>query len=192
MTEIVVTENPKAPNEISYAQRLAQLDRQETEERKNARKSPFENFYQVNKESSKYLTSCLKENPRALELLLFIFDHMDKYNAVMCSYKVFQEALGVGQATISRAVKYLKDNGFVYVYKSGSSNVYVANKDLVWNSWGTNYKYCEFPANIVLSMNEQDKYVKVRDKRMQTVQLKDKDSKHNNGGANDQEETSAN
>ena len=37
---------------------------------------------------------------------------MDKYNAVICSYKVFQETLGMGQATVARCVKYLKDHGF--------------------------------------------------------------------------------
>ena len=80
-------------------------------------KAHFSSFYQVNKDNSEYLRSCLKENPKALELLFFIFDHMDKYNAVVCSYKVFQEALGIGQATVARSVKYLKDNGFLYIYK---------------------------------------------------------------------------
>lgn len=174
MSEIVVTANPKAPNEISFEQRERDLNELERKRLKEIKKSPFTNFYQVNKDSSNYLRSCLKENPRALELLLFIFDHMDKYNAVVCSYKVFQEALGVGQATIARAIKYLKDNGFLYVYKSGSSNVYVANNDLVWNSWGTNIEYCEFPANIVLSKSEQEEQIKVRNKRVQTVQIKEK------------------
>ena len=41
---------------------------------------------------------------------------MDKYNAVICSYKVFQETLGMGQATVARCVKYLKDHGFLYVF----------------------------------------------------------------------------
>lgn len=174
MSEIVVTANPKAPNEISFEQRERDLNELERKRLKEIKKSPFTNFYQVNKDSSNYLRSCLKENSRALELLLFIFDHMDKYNAVVCSYKVFQEALGVGQATVARAIKYLKDNGFLYVYKSGSSNVYVANNDLVWNSWGTNLEYCEFPANIVLSKSEQEEQVKVRNKRVQTVQIKEK------------------
>ena len=93
------------------------------------RKSPFSRFYQINKDNSDYLRSCLDENPKALKLLLFIFDHMDKYNAVICSYKVFQETLGMGQATVARCVKYLKDHGFLYVYKTGTSNVYVANND---------------------------------------------------------------
>lgn len=140
---------------------------------KQKRKSPFSNFYQVNKDKSEYLRSCLDENPKALKLLFFIFDHMDKYNAVICSYKVFQEALGMGQATVARSIKYLKDNGFLYVYKTGSSNVYVANKDLVWNSWGNNIEYCEFPANIILSRTEQEEHTKVRDKRITTVQTEE-------------------
>lgn len=169
-----VVAEPRTPNEVSFEQRARDLAYQDREEQKaaaNARKSPFTRFYQVNKDNSEYLRSCLKENPKALELLFFIFDHMDKYNAVICSYQVFQEALGMSSRTVSRCVKYLKDNGFLYVYKSGSSNVYVANKDLVWNSWGNNVEYCEFPANIILSASEQEERVKVRDKRIQTVQV---------------------
>lgn len=171
-----VVAEPKNINEVSFEQRerdLRALERQEQEQCRTARKSPFTKFYQVNKDNSEYLSSCLRENPKALELLFFIFDHMDKYNAVVCSYQVFQEALGISKATVQRCVKYLKDNGFVYVYKSGTSNVYVANKELVWNSWGNNYDYCEFPANIVLSKSEQEERARVLDKRVQTVQVKE-------------------
>ena len=172
---MLVGAEPKKLNEMSFEQRARDLEEQEREEQKKLReerKSPFSRFYQINKDNSDYLRSC--ENPKALKLLLFIFDHMDKYNAVICSYKVFQETLGMGQATVARCVKYLKDHGFLYVYKTGTSNVYVANKNLVWNSWGNNVEYCEFPANIILSASEQEERVKVRDKRVQTVQVKDK------------------
>ena len=168
-----VLANPKNANEISFEQRARDLKDQEQKEQKELkqqRKSPFSRFYQVNKDNSEYLRSCLRENPKALELLFFIFDHMDKYNAVICSYQVFQEALGMSKATIQRSIKYLKDNGFVYIYKTGTSNVYVANKDLVWNSWGNNIDYCEFPANIVLSRSEQEERTKIYDKRVTTVQ----------------------
>ena len=37
---------------------------------------------------------------------------------------------------------------------------------------GNNVEYCEFPANIILSASEQEERVKVRDKRVQTVQVK--------------------
>ena len=168
-----VLANPKNANEISFEQRARDLkdqEQNEQEELKQQRKSPFSRFYQVIKDNSEYLRSCLRENPKALELLFFIFDHMDKYNAVICSYQVFQEALGMSKATIQRSIKYLKDNGFVYIYKTGTSNVYVANKDLVWNSWGNNIDYCEFPANIVLSRSEQEERTKIYDKRVTTVQ----------------------
>ena len=174
---MLVGAEPKKLNEMSFEQRARDLEEQEREEQKKLReerKSPFSRFYQINKDNSDYLRSCLDENPKALKLLLFIFDHMDKYNAVICSYKVFQETLGMGQATVARCVKYLKDHGFLYVYKTGTSNVYVANKNLVWNSWGNNVEYCEFPANIILSASEQEERFKVRDNRVQTLQVKDK------------------
>jgi hypothetical protein len=169
-----VVAEPKTPNEISFEQRardLATAEREEQTALANSRKSPFSRFYQVNKDNSAYLRSCLKENPKALEVLFFIFDHMDKYNAVVCSYKVFQEALGMSKATIQRSVAYLKEHGFLYVYKTGASNVYVANKELVWNSWGNNVQYCEFPANVVLSASEQEKQANIRDKRLTAVQI---------------------
>ena len=166
---IAVVDNPKNASEISFKQRMNDLeeqDRKDEEMRQREHKSPFARFYQVNKANSDFLRSCLRENPRALEMLLFIFDHMDKYNAVVCSYKVFQEALGIGPRTITRCISYLKEHGFIAVLKSGSSNVYVANDDLVWNSWGNNRQYCQFPANVVLSRSEQNEISKVVDKRM--------------------------
>lgn len=59
--------------------------------------------------------------------------------------------------------------GFIYICKSGTSNIYVVNNDLTWNSWGNNVQYCEFPANIVLSACEQEARLKIRNKRIQTV-----------------------
>ena len=71
-----VVANPKGFNEVSFQQRardLAEMDRRDQEELRRERKSPFSSFYQVNKDNSEYLRSCLKENPKALELLFFLF-----------------------------------------------------------------------------------------------------------------------
>lgn len=130
----------------------------EEQEYTGNKKSPFRRFYQVNKDNSPVLRKCLEENPTALKLLFFIFDHMDEYNAVMCSYAVFQECLGISKPTITRSIRYLKANCLIYVYKSGTSNVYVANKHLVWRSWGNNWEYSKFPANIVLTSSEQREF----------------------------------
>ena len=148
--------------ETSFKNRKRQIEQEKRKEaqeieksKKEAKKSIFSEFYQINKKNSSVLRECLDINPTALKLLLFLFDNMDKYNAVMCSYAVFQESLNMSKPTITRCIRYLKDNGLIYVFRSGTSNVYVANPDVVWNSWGYNKKYCKFPANIILAKSEQ-------------------------------------
>lgn len=177
MGELNVNANPNNvlnSHEVSFEERQRQLDEEETQEQekiKREKQSPYTDFYQVNRENSIALRGLLKESPTALQILFFLFDHMDKYNAVVCSYKVLQEALGISSATVTRAVRQLKDKGFIYVYKTGTANVYVTNPKLVWNSWGTNLKYCEFPVNIVLSKSEQTNSEKgFFDKKMKTVE----------------------
>lgn len=127
------------------------------QEAMQTRRSPFNKFYQINKGKADYLIFCLEKNPKALKLLLFIFNHMDGYNAVTCSYKVIEEALGMSRPTITRCVRFLKEHGYIFIYKNGTSNVYVANNNLAWSSWGNNYKYCKFPTNVILSKAEQEK-----------------------------------
>ncbi len=85
---------------------------------------------------------------------------MDNYNAVMCSYQVIQEVLEIGRTTASTAIKVLKDNGFIAVLKSGSSNIYAVNDSIYWKSWGSNIRYSKFPANIILTATEQDESYK--------------------------------
>lgn len=148
----------------SFSDRSRQLEQEERAEeeaikkqKEDIKKSPFERFYQVNQDNSKYLTKLAIEQPKALAILLFIIENMDGYNALMASYKVFQEKFDISRTTASNCIKYLKEHGFLYVYKSGTSNVYVVNNTLVWKSWGKNTKYCKFPANIILAESEQEK-----------------------------------
>lgn len=172
-TEISVVKEPKYANEISFEQRKRDIEnqkREEDEETQKARKSPFSNFYQINKEYSDELRWLITASPNAYKILLFLLEHMDKYNAVMCSFIVIQEALDMSRSTASRAVKLLKEHGFIAIVKSGTSNVYIVNNELAWNSWGNNVQYCEFPANIIISATEQQERLKVRDKRISTVQ----------------------
>lgn len=172
---MIIKNNPNGLNEISFETQKRLLEQQKQEELKtlkNTRKSPYKNFYQINADHSEDLMWLVKANSNAFRILLFLFDHMDNYNAVICSYQVFQEALDIGRTTASLAIKFLKEHGFIYIYKSGTSNVYVANPDIVWKSWGNNKQYCKFPANIILSTAEQEERSKVRDKRIKTVEIK--------------------
>lgn len=167
-----VVAQPKNLKEESFHNReniLKQQAAAEQEAIKLERKSPFTNFYQINANHSEELIWLVNENSNAFRILLFLFEHMDKYNAVMCSYQVIQEALNIGRTTASNSIRFLKEHGFIHVCKSGTSNVYVTNPEIAWKSWGNNRQYCEFPANIILSSTEQEERLKVKDKRVQTV-----------------------
>lgn len=149
------------------------------EQDRQDRRSPFKDFYQINELYSDTLSNMALDQPKALAILHFIFKHMDKYNALIASYNVFQEQFGISRATVARCIKYLKDHGYIYVYKSGTSNVYVANCDLVWKSWGKNRKYCQFPANVILSDSEQDKRdtkIRIKHENTRTITVKHKTS----------------
>lgn len=179
-----IVKEPKNPNtEMSYTSRKSDIDREkaiEAKQQKIKKNSPFSRWYQVNKDHTDELLWLLEHNPTAYRILLFLCDHMDAYNAVMCSYAVLQEALDISRSTASRAISLLRDRGYIHVYRSGTSNVYVANPELVWNSWGNNRQYCEFPANIILSQSEQEeRRPKTQNKKITSVQRK-KNNKSNN------------
>lgn len=178
--ETLVSDKPsiKDSRAVSYTQRQADIDRAKQAEQtaqERAKHSPFNSFYQVNKHNNKYLINCLKDCPKALEIFLFLCEHMDKYNALVISYQALMEALGISRPTVARSIKYLKEHGYLYVYKSGTSNVYTLNPSLVWNSYGYNLEYAQFPANVYLSAAEQTDYAsKIKDVRTPQVQLIDK------------------
>ena len=72
----------------------------------------------------------------------------------MCSYTVLQEALDLSKPTITRAIRTLKELGFIAIYKSGTSNVYTVNDNVFWKSWGNKKRYSKFPANVILAESE--------------------------------------
>ena len=153
------------PQSMTFSERqqqLEQLKQQEEELLKAARKSPFSRWTQFNNEHTQELMWLAMKHPKAHAILYFLVDQMDEYNAVMCSYKVLQEVLGIGRTTASNAIKVLKDNGFIAVLKSGTSNVYAINDSVYWKSWGNKKQYSKFPANIVLTLSEQEESLKTK------------------------------
>lgn len=161
-------------NSISYEERQKQIqeeEKREKEAREKAKKSPFKTFVQVNKDYYKAEDWLMAKSPIAYRIFKFLINEMDAYNAVVCSYKVLQETFGVSSDTIRRAVKILKEKNYVYVYKSGTSNVYAVNKNIVWSSWGTNYKYAKFGANIILSESEQEKSIQAEIKMVKETKV---------------------
>jgi len=168
------------PNSVTFDERkeeLEKFDEQEQKKRDRDKHSVFSRWTQFNLEHTQKLMWLTLNFPKAHAILYFLVDQMDNYNAVMCSYKVLEEVLEVGQATIARNIKVLKERGFIAVLKSGTSNVYTINDTVFWKSWGNNVKYSKFPANVVLSLTEQEQKlqdkVRLDSEKMKVVSLKE-------------------
>jgi len=124
------------------------------EEKEKKKNSNFVMMYRDHMPEMRWL---MRKSGIAASIFNFILEHMDTYNALVCSHKVFAEAFDVSTRTVDRCVKLLYDNGFIDILKSGTSNVYVVNQELAWTTWENEKEYCAFNGKILLSASEQDK-----------------------------------
>jgi DNA-binding transcriptional ArsR family regulator len=104
-----------------------------------------------------YLRSLLKKDDAAFSLFLFLAEHMDNKNALVCSMQVLCDYFEVSRQTMSKRIKTLTTAGMISVFKSGTSNVYILNPGLVWSSWANGKVSCKFESNVMLSLSEQEK-----------------------------------
>lgn len=156
--EVGAEHNVLDSHSTTFKERERQLEedkKREEDEKAKEKKSPYKDFVQVNKEAYKLEDKLMSESPIAYRIFRFLVNNMDGYNAVVCSQTVLQEKFNVGRTTVFRAIKLLKEKKVIDIYKSGTTNVYSINKNIVWNSWGTNFKYAKFSANILISESEQ-------------------------------------
>lgn len=174
--------NPGNPNVQTFEERKQQLkaiDEIKERERKEKTNSPFSNFLQVNNSDEAFEREhwLITNNATAYKVWRFLAKHMDNYNAVMVSYQVLTEVFEVSRTTIYRAIKFLEDNKYIKITKSGTSNVYALDDSLVWKSWGSNKKYSKFSANVIVSESEQDKQtkkeIKTKVQNQKSVQIKE-------------------
>ena len=147
---------------------------------KDRQKSPYKKWTQVNNSQEAFearIWLMQKSTPAAC-ILDFLVANMDRYNAVICSYKVIQEKFKYSKATVERAIKILKDHKYINIVRTGGSNIYTVNKMLYWNSWGSNYAYAEFEAKVIISSSEQDdetkEEIKLQIKRRTEIEIKTK------------------
>lgn len=183
MVRVSETRDIRNPFSMSYDEREKQLDdteKAESEIRKRENHSPFSRWSQFNLEHTKELMWLALKHSKAHAILYFLVDQMDEYNAVMCSYQVLQEILEVSKDTIRLNIKVLKDNGFISILKSGTSNVYAVNDSVYWKSWGNNKKYSKFPANVVLALSEQDEAYQITFADLKTEKHKEVTKKRGN------------
>ena len=128
------------------------------EQAKKDRDQKNADFIQFYRRSLDFVAD-LSTHPAALRLFMFIVKHMDGSNALCVSMNALQECLGISRQSISTSIKYLKDNGYLCVFKSGTSNVYVINPDIAWTSYGYQKQYCKFNATVFLAGTENAEYL---------------------------------
>lgn len=150
------------PGSVNPVVRMADLKDQQIDEileYNERKKSPFRKWVQMNYDDNAYKADdfLVANSPTAYRIFKFLIANMDRYNAVIVSYKVLQQVFSYGQATVARAIKFLKDHKYIEVVRTGGANVYTINKHLYWNSYGTNYAYAEFDAKVIITATEQDK-----------------------------------
>jgi hypothetical protein len=160
----------KLKNEASFLDRAAELKELETEEQlalERARKSPFRRFGQINFDDEYFfmLIDIMEKNTLAGRLFLFFAKEMDGFNQVIFPHKMLMEIFEVSRVSISKAITYLKEEGFIVVVKVGNMNSYGINSNLIWKSQGTNYKHSYFTAKIGITSTEQEQDLELAQKK---------------------------
>lgn len=164
------TRNINTPDKIPSRTETNQpstKSRSSQKEQTKLQQSSFNDYAQLNLKHIEYLISLNRLNPNALSIFLFILKNMDCYNALVCSQAMLMEYFSLSRSTINRCIADLKKHGFIYITKTGSSNVYLANDNLVWKSPEPSINCCKFPANVILSLSEQDRHYKNHDSNIQ-------------------------
>lgn len=120
----------------------------------------YKDWFQTNTEPMAEIIDLEYNYPQAAAILTFMSCQMDNYNAIVCSSKVLEEYFNASRSTISRAIKVLQEKGFIYVFKSGTSNVYAINSNVYWKNYGEKVYLSKFPANVLLTKSEQFESIK--------------------------------
>lgn len=122
-------------------------------------------FVQIYRKPMRSFRKIIRENPVAAEIFYFLLEHMDRGNSLACSHSTLQEVTGMSKSTITRAVKFLRDEQHISVSKMGNCNVYHINADIAWTTWGNGKKYAKFNATIVISESEQEDSLELKTTR---------------------------
>lgn len=156
--------NQKMDELNAKAQQMNNLENEEKEERQRELDKKNNNFYMIFRDKgSPIIRQLIAFNPIAANLFIFLAEEMDRTNMIVASGKALATSLEVSEASISRAIKILLDENLIDRFKSGGSNVFVLNPEIVWSAWKSGKEYCLFGnAKVLISQNEQDTHTKKR------------------------------
>lgn len=99
-----------------------------------------------------------KENPTAYAIFMFLCEHMDRGNGIICPSTLLEEYFNISKRTVQRAIKHLNDNGFICIMKVGTSNAYIINPSIAWTSKKEGIEYCQFDGTFLIDRKQNLDY----------------------------------
>ena len=115
-------------------------------------------FLMTEKSAHQAWAKLIDKDKTAAALLHTLVAHMDKRNAVVISQKNLAALMGKTLATISRAVRVLRDERWIQVVRingQGAVNAYVVNSTVAWNDKRENKQYSTFHATVIAARHDQ-------------------------------------
>jgi DNA-binding transcriptional MocR family regulator len=97
-------------------------------------------------------------NPRAIGVLHAMIFNMQRNNALVTSHATLAKVAKCSVSTVQRAIKTLKERGWIQVLQIGPSatvSAYVINDRVVWMGKREGIRYSLFSADILVSSAEQ-------------------------------------
>ncbi len=95
--------------------------------------------------------------PTALKVFTWLIEKADRRNALVASYATMSKGLGLAERTIRNSIGYLKEKNLITVLKSGTTNVYVLNDQIIWKDTADKKdKFSQFSAEVIITASEQE------------------------------------
>lgn len=127
---IVGTEEEKAA-------RLRDIKRQEEGEKKQREQNAKnKEFVQFSREGMRHFVGLIGTDRAAAQVLVFLAERMSRMNEVAILLQDLADACGTSRATISRAMKTLKDGAWIRPRKAAGMNSYQLNASVFWSTYG--------------------------------------------------------
>lgn len=127
-----------------------------TQQKKAIARAPV-SFVQIERSSLLPWEKLIATDAVAARLMMRLLGKMNRRNAIVISQTTLAKLLGVSRATITRAVRVLREGQWLQQVKVGNMAVLVVNHAVAWSdSRELRGKFSSFEALVVADADEQD------------------------------------
>lgn len=113
-------------------------------------------YYMMSRQAEKNLRALQRQSPSAALMFSVIREHMQiGSNAVTVSQAALGKILNLSRSTIARASKFLADNQYVQIVKTGNVSTYVVNERVAF-AGSPGQRRAVFSATVIAHECEQD------------------------------------